>query len=102
MSTPIRLRVQDGAAHHLDKLPRDGQPQTCAAILAGIRDISLGERFEEPLLLFGCNADPGVAHGNVESHLLYLHIQPAAQHPDLARLESIGHFDKESSASSES
>ena len=56
----------DRAAHQLDQLAADAQPEPGAAVLARGRGVGLGERLEQPLGLLGVDADPGV--GDLEAH----------------------------------
>ncbi len=50
----------DAAAHQFDVLPRDGQPQARALLLAGIAH--LHERLEDAALVFLLDADAGILH----------------------------------------
>ena len=59
----------NASAHHLHKLRRDRQAQAGAAVFARRRGIGLAERLENLRLLFGRDADAGVAHGNVQAEL---------------------------------
>ena len=52
----------DPAAHHLHQLRGDGQAQAGAAVLARGGGVGLGEGLEDQPLLFGRDADAGVAH----------------------------------------
>src|SRR5207244_2026438 len=56
----------DPAAHHLNELRRDRQPQPSAAILARRGGIRLLEGLEDALLLLGRDADPRVGDGEME------------------------------------
>ncbi len=49
------------------KLPRDRQPQTCAALFAMGRTVSLSERLEDELLLIGRNSDARVGDGEFDA-----------------------------------
>jgi len=50
----------DGAAHELDALAADRQAQPCPAVPARRGGLGLGERLEQPLHLFGRDADARV------------------------------------------
>ena len=60
----------DAPAHQLDQPAADGQAQPGAAVLAGGGHVGLRERLEQLRRLLAGHADAGVAHGELELHLL--------------------------------
>src|SRR6185436_9533396 len=50
----------DGSIHRLNQAPRDGEAQTRASIPPVVRRFRLVERLEDPLALFGADADTAV------------------------------------------
>ena len=60
----------DPAAHQLDEPLADRQAQPGAAVLAGGGHVGLGERLKQLRRLFRRHADAGVAHRELELHLL--------------------------------
>ena len=62
---PSRIAFDpQGAAHQIEKLATDGQPQAGAAKTPGGRGISLLEGLEEAAEIRRCDADAGVGHVN--------------------------------------
>ena len=83
---PGSLSSQMRPAHQLDQLARDGQAEAGAAVLAGGGHVGLGERLEELRRLFTRHAHSGVAHGELELHLLAGLFEQFDLEPDLALL----------------
>ena len=80
----------DFAAQHPGDFTADRQPQARAAVLAAGRPVRLLERLEDDLLLFGRDADAGVANAEGEHRLgmvepLVLRAPPPAHRRDLQR-----------------
>ncbi len=59
----------DDTAHHFDQLLRDGQSQTCAAVLAGCGAVHLDERRKEFLLLLWGNTNARIGDGKTNGGL---------------------------------
>ena len=76
----------DAPAHQLDQPPADGQPQPGAAVLAGRGRVGLHEWLEELGRLLAGHADAGVAHRELELHLLARAFEQFDVQPDLAAL----------------
>ena len=66
---PRLARQPDPAAHHLDQMRRDRQPQSGAAVAAGRRRVGLHERPEDLPLLVLRDADAGVGDGEAQRRL---------------------------------
>ena len=56
----------DLASHQLDQAVGDREAQAGSSIAAGDRGVRLGEGLEQPLLVLGSDADPGVLDGEAE------------------------------------
>ncbi|MCY1349030.1 hypothetical protein D9M69_352000 [compost metagenome] len=76
----------DAAAHRLGQALADRQAEPGAAVLAGDRAVGLLEGLEQPALLFGTEADAGVAHAEIQPHLRAVALLDAHRHLDLATL----------------
>ena len=76
----------DAAAHQLDQAAADRQAETGAAMLARRRHVGLRERLKQLRRLLGRHADPGVAHGALELHLLAGPLDQLDVEPNLAAL----------------
>ncbi len=76
----------DLAAHQLHQAPADGQPETGAAVFAGGGHVRLGERLEQLAGLLLGHADAGVAHGELQLHLVAGLFEQFDLEPDLALL----------------
>jgi hypothetical protein len=62
----------DLALHHLHQAARDRQAQSSAPEPAAGRCVCLGKRLEDGFLLFRWNANPGVAHSEVQPRSIRL------------------------------
>ena len=78
------------AAHQLDQLPRDREPQTGAPKLAGDAAVGLREGLKQAFSRLRRDADPRVGDGEAQSHALALFAFPGDPHDHLAAL---GEFD---------
>ncbi len=70
----------DRAAHQLDQLARDGEPEAGAAVAAAGLGFALLERLEQAPLRLGAHADAGIVHAEAEflapfGRLQHLHLQ---------------------------
>src|SRR5207249_2465877 len=61
-TAPGRTFEPDLATHHARQAAADRQPEPRAAIATAGRGVGLREGLEQPLLLFGRDADAGVAY----------------------------------------
>ena len=86
LPTPGLALEPDLAAHQLDQPAADGQAQPGAAVLAGGGHVGLGEGLEQFRRLLRGHADAGVAHGELELHLLAGVFEQFDLEPDLALL----------------
>ena len=76
----------DAPAHQLDQPAADGEAQAGAAVLARRGHVGLRERLEQLRRLLLRHADAGVAHGELELHLLAGAFEQLDLQPDLAAL----------------
>ena len=86
LPTPGLAFEPDAPAHQLDQPPADGQAQPGAAVLARGGHVGLRERLEQLRRLLRRHADAGVAHGELELHLLAGALEQFDVEPDLAAL----------------
>src|SRR5262249_49562399 len=85
-ATPELALDADVAAHDGHQLFYDRQAESGAATRARHRRIDLVEGFENPRLLFGIDADPGVGEGATQDRLVFDAIGERHLDQDLAAL----------------
>ncbi len=76
----------DAASHQVDQAAADGQAKTGAAMLSRRGHVGLRERLKQLRRLLGRHADPGIAHGALELHLLAGPLDQLDVEPNLAAL----------------
>ena len=76
-------------AHQLDQLHRDVESEPGAAIPPRRRCVRLTERFENLLLLFDRNSNPGIRHDKVQVHLRILSLFDGDDNDDFAFLREL-------------
>ena len=81
-----RALQADPAAHQLDQLLGDRRPEARAAEAARGGLLGLREALENPLLRLGRDADPGIAHRELEAHAGLALALAADVHGDAAML----------------
>ncbi|MNS25637.1 hypothetical protein D3C72_575360 [compost metagenome] len=85
--TKARLALYPNApAHQFHQMPRDGQAQPGATVLAGGGAIGLAEGLKQARALLGVHADPGVAHPEMQLRLLSCRAPVLYAEHDLALL----------------
>src|SRR5262249_29436676 len=83
-AAPRLARNADPAAHELDELLRDREPETGAAVAPRRRRVDLAERPEEPLAALGGDPDPRVADLEAEHGVVALAPVDPSRRDDLA------------------